>query len=73
MNALKRKLGKQKELTEMDLSADIACEEDGSVECEAVEAELQEEAIVGEKSNWRLQQCAEAVGKPTDLLDIREA
>jgi hypothetical protein len=61
---VKCKLKKQKELTEMELAADTdsdAYEEDSCVEDNEVEAELQEEqeeAIVGEKSNWRLQQNA---------------
>jgi hypothetical protein len=66
MNDLKRKLGKQKEPTQMELAADTAYEEDSSVECNEVEAEMQEEAIAGEKSNWRLQQRAEALGIPTE-------
>jgi hypothetical protein len=65
---LECKLEKQKELIDMELAADIdsvAYEEDISVEHNEVEAELQEEqeeAGVGEKSNWGLQQHAGSSG-----------
>jgi hypothetical protein len=65
---LKCKLEKQKELTEIELAAGTdsdAYKEDSSMEDNEVEAELQEEqeeASVGEKLSWGLEQCAGSNG-----------
>jgi hypothetical protein len=68
---LKHELEKQKDLIQIELTADSesdAYEEDSSVEDE-VETELQEkeeEDSVVEKSNWGLHNMQEAAGMSTD-------
>jgi peroxiredoxin len=73
------RLEKQKELTEMELGADTdsdAYEADGSVENNAVEAELQEvykRTVLMISQTGDIHNVQEAAGMPTDLLDMRQA